>query len=269
MAGAPAAQWAEPAPPTRGRVGGPHSPARAAASASRLSRFPSAPASPSPPKQLCGDPEGPRTRRRLVQPTQRRVSPEGPGMAVRAAAKRPGGAGRPALLGLSLPIGAAGQLVPTPHLRPPTPPVSSPEVGGPRPRPLRGVTATCAWVRSSSGGESPLGPSAPGHARPEHSDAGEPSRQNPLRGANRPETRAARGAGGRACGGTRPLPAATVPSCPVMALPPRLSAGPGAALSARWPAGRRLGPQVVARGRRGFSHPVGPGPACVAASGSG
>lgn len=183
MAGVPAAQRAEPAPPTLGRGRGPHSPARAAAGACRSSRFPCAPASPSPPKQLCGDPGGPRPSRRRVRPTQRRVSTEGPGRAVRAAGKGPGSAGRPrpprASVSPEERMAAGPKATP-----PPRPPASSPEVGGPRSRPLRDVTATSARVGSSWGGrgESPPRPPAPGGARvPSAVTPG--SRETPWRGA--------------------------------------------------------------------------------------
>lgn len=91
---------------------------------------------------------------------------------------------------------------------------------------LRDAVGIHARVRSSSGVRAPLAP-APreswGTVR-----SHEPRRGTPLWGeGNRPKRQEARGAGGLAGGRGRLLCAATVPSCPVMVLPPQLSADSG------------------------------------------
>lgn len=103
---------------------------------------------------------------------------------------------------------------------------------------LRDAVGTHARVRCSSGVRAPLAP-APreswGTVRFKHCHSHELRGETALWGeGNRPKRQEARGRG-------RLLPAATVSSRPVMVLPPQLSAGLRAA-------GRRLGPQVGARG---------------------
>lgn len=106
----------------------------------------------------------------------------------------------------------------------------------------------CLVGSSSGAGCVSLGPSAQGHSRSEHCHVREARGETPLREENRPKRQAARGAEGAgwvARGAPSPQQSSELPR---HGPSPAASEGLRAAPSARGATGRRLGPQVGARG---------------------
>lgn len=182
---------------------------------------------------------GPEASRRRVRPTHGRVSTSGRGTAARGTGKRVRRR-RPPRASVS----PSARLL----LVPPT--TSSPEGGGRGSRPHQEAHGDprpgLGW--DFLGGCAPPWES-PDPALCEHREAGGRSPGRPAGGRSRPSLR----------------PAAPVPRCPVMALPPRPSAGLGGTQGGRrCPRGRRWG-----GGGDGVQPALGTGPAGGGAPGSG